>query len=46
MQIISGLGGGFTTLGVQLGVQAVVAHQDMAIVTAIFLTITQIGTDV
>lgn len=35
--------GGFTTLGAQLGVQAVVSHQDVAIVTAVFLTITQIG---
>ena len=42
-QVISGLGGGFTTLGAQLGVQAVVEHQDVAVVTAVFLTITQIG---
>lgn len=42
-QVIGGLGGGFTTLGAQLGVQSVVSHQDVAIVTAVFLTITQIG---
>lgn len=42
-QVIGGFGGGFTTLGAQLGVQAVVGHQDVAVVTAVFLTITQIG---
>ena len=42
-QVIGGIGGGFTTLSAQLGVQAVVEHQDIAIVTAVFLTITQIG---
>lgn len=42
-QIISGFGGGFTTLAMQLGVQATVAHTDVAIATAILLTITQIG---
>lgn len=42
-QIVGGFGGGFTTLAAQLGVQAVVAHQDVAISTALFLTITQIG---
>ena len=42
-QVIGGIGGGFTTLSAQLGVQAVVDHQDIAIVTAVFLTITQIG---
>ncbi|CAH7689388.1 major facilitator superfamily domain-containing protein [Phakopsora pachyrhizi] len=42
-QIIGGFGGGFTTLGAQLGVQSVVSHQDVGISTAMFLTITQIG---
>ncbi|WAQ85965.1 hypothetical protein PtA15_6A595 [Puccinia triticina] len=42
-QVIGGFGGGFTTLASQLGVQAVVAHQDVGISTAVFLTITQIG---
>jgi hypothetical protein len=42
-QVIGGFGGGFTTLSAQLGTQAVVDHQDIAIVTAVFLTITQIG---
>ncbi|KAG0151278.1 hypothetical protein CROQUDRAFT_668108 [Cronartium quercuum f. sp. fusiforme G11] len=42
-QIIAGFGGGFTTLGAQLGVQAVVSHQDVGIATAVFLTVTQIG---
>lgn len=43
LQIISGFGGGFTTLAMQLGVQATVPHTDVAIATAILLTITQIG---
>lgn len=42
-QIIAGFGGGFTTLASQLGVQAVVSHQDVGIATAVFLTVTQIG---
>lgn len=42
-QVIAGAGGGFTTLGAQLGVQAVVSHQDVGIATAVFLTITQVG---
>ncbi|KNE99463.1 hypothetical protein PSTG_07181 [Puccinia striiformis f. sp. tritici PST-78] len=42
-QVIGGFGGGFTTLASQLGVQAVVGHQDVGISTAVFLTITQIG---
>jgi len=42
-QVIGGFGGGFTTLASQLGVQAVVGHQDVGIATAVFLTITQIG---
>lgn len=42
-QLIGGIGGGFTTIAAQIGVQSVVAHQDLSISTAIFLTITQIG---
>ncbi|GAA5988535.1 hypothetical protein JCM11641_003307 [Rhodosporidiobolus odoratus] len=42
-QIIGGVGGGFTTIAVQTGCQSVVGHQDVAISTAIFLTITQVG---
>ncbi|EGG02225.1 uncharacterized protein MELLADRAFT_38673, partial [Melampsora larici-populina 98AG31] len=42
-QVIAGFGGGFTTLASQLGVQAVVSHQDVGIATAVFLTVTQIG---
>lgn len=42
-QVIAGAGGGFTTLGTQLGVQSVVSHQDVGIATAVFLTITQVG---
>ncbi|POY70292.1 hypothetical protein BMF94_6704, partial [Rhodotorula taiwanensis] len=42
-QVIGGVGGGFTTIAVQTGCQAVVGHQDVAIATAIFLTITQVG---
>ncbi|GAA5867400.1 hypothetical protein JCM8547_003334 [Rhodosporidiobolus lusitaniae] len=42
-QIIGGVGGGFTTIALQTGCQSVVSHQDVAIATAIFLTITQIG---
>ncbi|GAA5835089.1 hypothetical protein JCM11251_000161 [Rhodosporidiobolus azoricus] len=42
-QIIGGIGGGFTTISVQIGCQGVVSHQDLAIATAIFLTITSIG---
>ncbi|BGP33078.1 hypothetical protein JCM10296v2_004867 [Rhodotorula toruloides] len=42
-QLIGGVGGGFTTIAVQTGCQSVVGHQDVAIATAIFLTITQVG---
>ncbi|KAK4054078.1 hypothetical protein OIV83_001103 [Microbotryomycetes sp. JL201] len=42
-QLIGGVGGGFTTIAAQIGCQSVVRHQDVAIATAIFLTITQIG---
>ncbi|GAA5993287.1 hypothetical protein JCM10908_001413 [Rhodotorula pacifica] len=42
-QVIGGVGGGFTTIAVQTGCQSVVGHQDVAIATAIFLTITQVG---
>ncbi|GAA6006045.1 hypothetical protein JCM10207_007324 [Rhodosporidiobolus poonsookiae] len=42
-QVIGGVGGGFTTIAVQIGCQSVVGHTDVAIATAIFLTITQIG---
>ncbi|GAA6040600.1 hypothetical protein JCM8097_008062 [Rhodosporidiobolus ruineniae] len=42
-QLIGGIGGGFTTISLQIGCQSVVSHQDVAIATAIFLTITQVG---
>lgn len=42
-QLIAGVGGGFTTIAAQVGVQAAVTRQDVAISTAVFLTITQIG---
>lgn len=42
-QLIAGIGGGFSTIAAQTGVQSVVSHQDVGIATAIFLTITQIG---
>lgn len=42
-QVIGGAGGGLTTMA-QLGIQAVVSHHDLAMVTAIYLTITQLGT--
>ncbi|GAA5939078.1 hypothetical protein JCM10213_006022 [Rhodosporidiobolus nylandii] len=42
-QVLGGVGGGFTTIAVQIGCQSVVGHQDVAIATAIFLTITQVG---
>ncbi|BGP49152.1 hypothetical protein JCM10450v2_005035 [Rhodotorula kratochvilovae] len=42
-QVVGGIGGGFTTIAVQIGCQGVVEHQDVAIATAIFLTITQVG---
>jgi hypothetical protein len=42
-QVIGGLGGGATTIAAQLGIQSVVGHQDVAMSTAVFLTITQMG---
>ncbi|GAA6002891.1 uncharacterized protein JCM10292_001359 [Rhodotorula paludigena] len=42
-QVVGGIGGGFTTIAVQIGCQSVVSHQDLAIATAMFLCITQIG---
>ena len=42
-QIAVGIGGGFINVPAQLGVQASVAHTDVAAVTAIFLTIVEIG---
>lgn len=38
-----GIGGGLISVPSQLGVQAFVAHQDVAAATAIFLTIVEIG---
>lgn len=42
-QIIMGIGGGLINVPAQLGVQASVAHQDVATATAIFLTIVEVG---
>ncbi|KAK4704828.1 hypothetical protein P7C70_g1390, partial [Phenoliferia sp. Uapishka_3] len=42
-QMLGGIGGGFTTIAAQIGCQSVVGHQDVAIATTTFLTITQIG---
>lgn len=42
-QIVVGIGGGLVNVPAQLGVQAAVAHSDVAAVTAIFLTIVEIG---
>lgn len=42
-QIIAGFGGGLTTISMQLGVQSVVPHADVAMATAVLLTITQFG---
>ncbi|KAI9801126.1 MAG: hypothetical protein M1833_002994 [Piccolia ochrophora] len=42
-QIALGIGGGMLNVPAQLGVQASVRHQDVAVVTAIFLTILEIG---
>ncbi|KAH8917445.1 MFS general substrate transporter [Atractiella rhizophila] len=42
-QVVGGIGGGFTTVAGQVGVQSVVGSQDIACATALFLTITQIG---
>ncbi len=42
-QIAVGIGGGMLNVPAQLGVQAASSHQDVAAVTAIFLTIISIG---
>lgn len=42
-QIAVGIGGGLVNVPAQLGVQASVAHQDVAAATAIFLTIVSVG---
>ena len=42
-QIAVGIGGGLINVPAQLGVQASVSHGDVAAVTAIFLTIVEIG---
>ena len=42
-QVVLGIGGGFVNVPAQLGVQAAVAHTDVAAATAIFLTIVEIG---
>lgn len=42
-QIIGGVGGGLTTCASQLGIQAVVPHQDVAMATAVLLAVTQVG---
>ncbi|KAI5282049.1 hypothetical protein KEM54_003002, partial [Ascosphaera aggregata] len=43
VQLIVGIGGGFTTVPVQLGVQASAAHRDVGAATAIFLTSLEMG---
>jgi hypothetical protein len=42
-QIMIGIGGGFLNVPVQLGVQASASHQQVAAVTAVWLTILEIG---
>jgi SP family sugar:H+ symporter-like MFS transporter len=42
-QILIGVGGGFINVPVQLGVQASVSHQHVASVTAVWLTIVEVG---
>lgn len=42
-QIAIGIGGGMLNVPTQLGVQASVSHQQVAAVTAVFLTILEIG---
>ena len=42
-QVVVGIGGGLVNVPAQLGVQASVAHQDVAAATAIFLTIVEVG---
>jgi hypothetical protein len=43
VQIAVGIGGGMYNVPMQLAVQSVVPHQDVAAVTAIFLTIIEVG---
>ncbi|CDS08827.1 hypothetical protein LRAMOSA10188 [Lichtheimia ramosa] len=45
-QILQGIGGGFAAVIMQLVAQALVAHTDVAIVTALVLLITEIGNSV
>lgn len=45
-QVLQGLGGGFASVITQLVAQALVAHTDVAIVTALVLLITEIGNSV
>ena len=42
-QIVTGVGGGMFHVPVQLGIQAVVTHQEVGIATAMFLTFTSLG---
>ncbi|KAJ3277408.1 hypothetical protein HK104_003322 [Borealophlyctis nickersoniae] len=42
-QILAGLGSGMVTCATQVGAQAAVPHQDVGIVTALYLTIAAIG---
>ncbi|KAF3933507.1 hypothetical protein ABW20_dc0101282 [Dactylellina cionopaga] len=42
-QVLVGLGGGFLNVPAQLGVQSVVPHEDVAAVTALFLTAISVG---
>ncbi|KAH7919716.1 MFS general substrate transporter [Leucogyrophana mollusca] len=42
-QILQGMGGGLAAVSVQVGAQAAVPHADVAMVTAIFLLVTEIG---
>lgn len=42
-QIMIGIGGGLISIPAQLGVQAAVAHGDVAAATAVFLTILEVG---
>lgn len=42
-EIVMGIAGGMTTFPAQVGLQAVVKHEHLAIVTALFLTFYQVG---
>jgi hypothetical protein len=42
-QIVTGIGGGMFHVPVQLGIQAVTRHQEVAVATAMFLTFTSLG---